>query len=302
VNVTTSHQAATATLHDGSTLDVQVHGDGPAVLLPVNPHPVTGEKAEQLRQYGTDPDLGPSLIRGLQDSFRVVAFDYEGHLFGTPKPETLTPENVAADLLTVADAAGAHRFAYYGYSWLAMVGLQLALRTDRLRALAMGGYPPLSGPYREMLRVTTAGNRMAGGETPEMPEAPPTLAADESGWSAEDSAKWSASGLSKAQTRQFVTLYEALQDFDDRAAQSAIRCPRLCFAGARDEVEYGPEWGGVRVSLVRPLVERRAELEALGWEVRVLDGLDHSGAMHAARVLPLLRPWLTAVLLPSTAA
>jgi hypothetical protein len=39
-------------------------------------------------------------------------------------------------------------------------------------------------------------------------------------------------------------------------------------------------------------VNRRAELEALGWEVRVLEGLDHIQAMQAVHVLPILRPWL----------
>ena len=114
-----------------------------------------------MRQYGTDPALGQSLIKGLSDAFRVVAFDYEGQCLRTPKPDTLTPANVASDLLAVADAAGADRFAYYGYSWLAMIGLQLAIRTDRLLALIMGGFPPLNGPYEEMLRVTTATYEMA---------------------------------------------------------------------------------------------------------------------------------------------
>ena len=36
--------------------------------------------------------------------------------------------------------------------------------------------------------------------------------------------------------------------------------------------------------------------EALGWEVRVLEGLDHMQAMQAAQVLPILRPWLTSAL------
>jgi hypothetical protein len=48
----------------------------------------------------------------------------------------------------------------------------------------------------------------------------------------------------------------------------------------------------VRVDLACPVVGRRAELEALGWQVRVLEGLDHIQAMQAAQVLPILRPWL----------
>jgi pimeloyl-ACP methyl ester carboxylesterase len=136
-----------ARLHDASTIAVEVHGDGPTVLLPVNPRPVEGPQAEEMRRWGADPALGRSLIDGLGDAFRVVAFDYEGHVLQVPKPDTLTPANVVGDLLAVADAAGADRFAYYGYSWLAMSGLQLAIRTDRLAALVMGGYPPLDGPY-----------------------------------------------------------------------------------------------------------------------------------------------------------
>jgi pimeloyl-ACP methyl ester carboxylesterase len=104
----------------------------------------------------------------------VLAFDYEGHVLATPKPDTLTPVNVAGDILAVADAAGAERFAYYGYSWLAMGGLQLAIRTDRLWALAMGGYPPVDGPYAEMLQVTAAAHRCPPKRAPRRPPSEPT--------------------------------------------------------------------------------------------------------------------------------
>ena len=105
--------------------------------------------AEQMRAWGADPHLGHTLATGLADAgFRVIAADYERHLAQHPKPGTLTAAGAAADLLAVADAAGAARFAYYGYSWLALAGLQFAIRTDRLSALAMGGFPPLGGPYR----------------------------------------------------------------------------------------------------------------------------------------------------------
>jgi pimeloyl-ACP methyl ester carboxylesterase len=278
-------------LHDASTIAVEVHGDGPTVLLPVNPRPVEGPQAEELRRWGADPALGRSLIDGLSDAFRVVAFDYEGHVLAVPKPDTLTPANVAGDLLAVADAAGADRFAYYGYSWLALGGLQLAIRTDRLAALAMGGYPPLDGPYAQMLKVTEATHELAvaNAASPPSPAAtsPPTAEpSDAPDWSQVEMT------LTEPQTRQFVTLYQALQGFDDRAAQAQVDCPRLCFVGSADEITYDERWGGVRVSMAGPVVSRRAELEALGWEVRVLDGLDHMRAMQAGQVLPILRPWL----------
>jgi pimeloyl-ACP methyl ester carboxylesterase len=279
-----------ARLHDASTIAVEVHGRGPTVLLPVNPRPVEGPQAEEMRRWGGDPALGRSLIDGLSDAFRVVAFDYEGHVLQVPKPDTLTPANLAADLLAVADAAGADRFAYYGYSWLALAGLQLAIRGDRVAALAMGGWPPLDGPYAEMLKVTRATHEMAvaNAASPPPPPEPSGQAPEEIDWSQVQVT------LSEGQTRQFVTLYEALRDFDDRAAQARLTCPRLCLVGSADEITYEQRWGGVRVSIAGPVIGRRAELEALGWQVEVLEGLDHTRAMQAAQVLPILRPWLLA--------
>ena len=80
------------------------------------------------------------------------------------------------------------------------------------------------------------------------------------------------------------------------AAQTQLGCARLCFVGSADEITYDERWGGVTVSMAAPVIGRRAELEALGWEVRVLEGLDHTQAMQAAHVLPILRPWLTSTL------
>lgn len=274
-------------LHDGSEIDIDVRGAGPTLLIPVNPLPIEGPQSEQMRRWGADPALGRTLIDGLADDFRVVAFDYEGHVLDAPKPETLTPDTVTADILAVADAVGADRFGYYGYSWLAMAGLQLGIRTDRLSALAMGGYPPIDGPYAEMLSVTTATHEMATAG----PNAPAIEgSSDEFDWSAVEVS------MSPAQTGQFATLYAALQGFDDHAAQARLRCPRLCFAGSADEIDYGPKWGGVHVSMAGPLVRERAQLESLGWQVRVLDGLEHTQAMQAAHVLPILRPWLATAL------
>ncbi|NUT31775.1 MAG: alpha/beta hydrolase [Hamadaea sp.] len=274
-----------AKLHDGAAIPVEVSGGGPAVLLPVNPIPVTGAKADELRAWGVDPALGRTLIDGLADAYTVVAFDYEGHVLAHPKPATLTPDAVAADVLAVADAAGVDRFAYYGYSWLALAGLQLALRTDRLTALAMGGYPPIGGPYAEMLQVTRATHEEALHPAPT-----PAAAAD---WNANpDDFDWSTVEMTMTpdQTRQFVTLYTALDGFDDTRVR--LTCPRLCFAGSADVIAYGARWGDARVDIAGPLLTRGAELAAAGWQVRVLDGLDHTAAMQPGAVLPILRPFL----------
>ena len=273
-----------AVLHDGSTIPVTIHGEGPALLLPVRLEPYAPADAETMRKWGGDPDLGPALVRGLSGSNRVVTADYEGHRMAHPAAETLTPDNLAADLLAIADAAGADVFGYYGYSWLALSGLQLALRTDRLRVLAMGGFPPLDGPYRSMLAVTRAAHAMSGQEPD--PAWVPVDDAEPGDW---DSA---AVQTTEAQTRQFVTLYEALQDFDDSAAAVPRGLPRLAFAGADDQIDYSPQWGGVQVRIGEPLSKHQEELIAAGWDVQVLPGLDHLGAMNSSVVLPILTGWL----------
>jgi pimeloyl-ACP methyl ester carboxylesterase len=225
-------------------------------------------------------------MAGLAPKFTVVAADYEGHRLAHPAPDTLTPANLARDLLAIADAAGVDRFAYYGYSWMAMVGLQLALRTERLTALVMGGFPPLGGPYDEMLRVARAARAMA--DDPVAGKGPDVTPGD-----------WEHVRVQNdvGQTQQFVTLYEALANFDDRDSLE-LDVPRLCFAGAEDQIDYGAAWGGVRVAMAGPLRDRRAELEAQGWTVRLLPGLDHSTAMHGRVALKVLRVALKCWLLP----
>ncbi|RBY76432.1 alpha/beta hydrolase [Geodermatophilus sp. TF02-6] len=274
-------RTSTARLHDGTQIEVVTVGRGPHVLLLVRPRPHDPDAATAMRQWGADPDAGATLVHGLADTRTVVAADYEGHRLASPAPDTLTPDAVAADLLAVADAAGAERFVCYGYSWLALAALQLAVRTDRLTGLVMGGFPPVGGPYAEMLAVTRAAHAMAVAQSdaaaPDGPEVEP--------------GDWSAVRVQtgSGQTRQFVTLYEALQDVDDAAASARLDVPRACFAGELDVIEYGPDWGGVRVAIGEALARYRDELQAAGWAVELLPGLDHLTAAHGDVVLPLLR-------------
>lgn len=276
----------TATLHDGAKIDVEVSGSGPAILLPVNPIAITGKEAEEKQKWGVDPALGRHLIDGLNDAFTALAFDYEGFRMQHPAAETLTPDNIAHDFLAVADAAGVGKFAYYGYSWLALCALQLGIRTDRLWALVMGAYPPIDGPYKEMWAVTKATYDMA---------LHPKKQAYPAAQKSEDEYDWDSAELSLSgeQTKQFFTLYNALQDFDDRAAQSKLTCPRLCFVGSNDIQEYSEKWGGVTVDMATPLVKKADELQRYGWDVRVLEGLDHISAMQPANVLPVIKTWLS---------
>jgi pimeloyl-ACP methyl ester carboxylesterase len=281
-----------ATLHDGSEAEITVQGDGPAILLPVSVAPVTGEAAEQLRQWGADPALGATLAARLAQFCTVVACDYESALARVPKPGSLTAAAVAADLLSIADAAGCDRFAYYGYSWLALAGLQLAIRTDRLTALAMGGFPPLGAPYPAMLTVTEATARMAAEAAARPGGAPdPGQGGGTAGdWDSVDIA------LTEAQAGQYVTLYQSLRGFDERAALARVTCPRVAFAGDADDISYGPRWGGARVEIGSALRRHQQDLRDAGWTVTLLPGHDHLQAMQAGAVLDVLVPWLRAAL------
>jgi pimeloyl-ACP methyl ester carboxylesterase len=277
-----------ARLFDGSSIEVLTLGTGPHLLLPVRPRPHDDDTAATMRQWGADPDAGPTVIRGLADICTVVAADYEAHRMAHPAPGTLTPDTIAADVLAIADAAGASTFALYGYSWLAMSAFQVALRTSRVTGLVMGAFPPTDGPYAGMLAVTRAGHAMAVAES-----LSPT--ADDFEIAPGD---WESSRVqtSPEQTQQFVTLYEALQDFDDAAATRQLGIPRLAFAGELDNIEYGPRWGGVRIAIGDALTLHREELENAGWAVDILPGLDHTTAMHGDVVLRLLRRWLPVAL------
>lgn len=141
-------QIKLVTLSDGSTLEVGLTGkpSGPILMLPIAKKSVTGQEAESLKMWGVDPELGKHFVEGLSDLFQVLHFDYEGHRFQHYQPDRLTAEYIVLDFLHIADQMGVDTFSYYGYSWLALAGLQLALRTNRLESLIMGGFPPYEGP------------------------------------------------------------------------------------------------------------------------------------------------------------
>ena len=104
----------------------------------------SGQTRGAYREKGTGPALifgDGALMDRFTDSYRVVLPDaFQG------AAESFTADRWCADILAIADAAGVERFAWYGFSFGAVVGLQLAARTDRLSALICGGWPPLGGP------------------------------------------------------------------------------------------------------------------------------------------------------------
>ncbi len=279
-------------LMDESELKVGLVGNPKfkTIMLPVAKESVYGKEAESLKLWGVDPELGKHFIEGLQDKFQVLYFDYEGHRLKHPNSEHLTAENIVKDLLVIADKMDVKKFSYYGYSWLALVGLQLGIQTDRLESLIMGGFPPIDGPYKEMLIVTNktyeqSKNNQNSSVFNEQDESKSQEKVD---W---DNIKVK---LDTNQTKQFVTLYKNLKEFDNREIQHKLAIPKLTFAGEKDTIVYGKNFGNVTVDIVGILQKNKQELKHMGWDIEILEGknMNHTKAMQPITVLEVIKPWL----------
>lgn len=284
------------TLVDGTELKVGLVGNpnSQTIMLPVAKESVYGEQAEALKLWGVDPELGKHFIEGLVDTFQILYFDYEGHRLQHSNAEQLTPDNIVNDLLAIADEMNVRKFSYYGYSWLALVGLQLAIRTGRLEGLIMGGFPPLKGPYKEMLTVThKAHEQVVTNQGASVYDEQDEMDPEQVDW---DNIEVK---LSTDQTKQFVTMYNYLKDFNDQAIQQLLTIPKLAFAGGQDTIIYGENFGGVTVDIAGILRRNKQELEHFGWDVEILtgSGMDHTKAMQPITVLPVIKRWLERSLL-----
>jgi pimeloyl-ACP methyl ester carboxylesterase len=226
------------------------HGSGPVLIIgsPISSSSAPGaERTEPIRA---------GYLNRLTDYYRVILMDYPS---ADEDASSFTPERVTADMLAVADAAGADRFAWFGFSWGGVVGLQLAARTNRLTALICGGWPPLAGPYASTLATAEA------------------LAVKVPG------------------ARMMVTYYRALQDWAEREAVSSLTVPRMTFAGSQDTIF---DAGSGKTTPIGPLIaQHRAKLEKIGWTVRLVDGYGHELVNRPDMVVPLIREFLDPILL-----
>jgi len=208
-------------------------------------------------------------LRRLTDRYRVLVMNYpdpehtgardaqEQEPVGSG--ELFTIGRVCEDMLAVADAAGFQRFIWWGFSWGGLIGLHLASRTDRVAALVCGGWPPLDGPYAEMLEAM---RRLAADSPADRP----------------------------APQRPFLSFYESVQAWPEEQYVAALRCPRLTFGGTADELEIA----GVQLRLFARLDARRTELQRLGWSVVEIQNQDHSIYRHPDVIVPAVRDFLDA--------
>ena len=216
-------------------------------------------------------DLQPVLdgyLQPLLDRYRVLLVDYPS-IGGSRDiaPQALTADRTCADLLAVASAAGFDRFAYWGYSWGAAVGLQLAARTNRLSALVLGGWPPLGAPYAGILQATRL--KQANPE----PSSLKVL-------------------RSKEQYRQWETWYESVQGWPEARSVEGIGCPKLLYFGSDGDLVEA----GIPIRIASIIRERRADLLEQGWTVHEIAGQGHGVCMAPELVVPPVRAFLDRVL------
>ncbi|MBS0421290.1 MAG: hypothetical protein JSR66_26520 [Proteobacteria bacterium] len=242
----------------------EVHGRGKPLFLGF---PIFASYAQIFgAEQGTT--VRNAFLERLTDRYQVLLIDYPS-IGGsrTIAPTELTAERVYRDHLAVADAAGFERFAYWGYTFGAATGLQLATRSDRLTAVVVGGWTPLGGPYEQMAR----GAKVHIGNPP---AASRVVLRD------------------PGQYAQWATFWDSLRDWPEATEIAKIRCPRLAFAGSNGDTEAG----GVPIRYASILAARRAELAALGWSVVLFEQQGHGVGLDAARVVPAVRKFLDSVL------
>jgi pimeloyl-ACP methyl ester carboxylesterase len=201
------------------------------------------------------------------DKYRVLIADYpySGRSDALPNPALFTAQQVADDYLAIADAAGMTQFAIAGYSWGANSALQLATRTSRLTALAVGGWPALGGPYADLLETSQQ------------------LAALDI--------------LHLTGADKYVTYYQSLLSWPESAAVAALSGPRLNYVDSRDNgaplgIQLGNLFAG-STDLIGPFRANRATLDALGWQtVEVQSYLGHTGGLLPSIACPVIRAFL----------
>ena len=199
----------------------------------------------------------PGYYDQLTDRYRVVVIADVATDNSPANIASLTADHVCSDILAVADAAGVDRFAWFGFSFGSVVGLQLASRTSRLSALVCGGWPPLGGQYAETLAYVEA-EAAQGRATPAL------------------------------------TFYRSIRGWPEREAVSKFACPRMAFAGNKDEFVAG---AATRIRIGPLIAEHRAELERMGWTVQLIDGFGHELGGRPDAIMPIVGRFLDPILL-----
>ncbi|MDT9600601.1 alpha/beta fold hydrolase [Sphingosinicella rhizophila] len=249
------------TAADGTEIWFATHGDPLRPALFLGPH--------FYASFGrTDGDDTDKWIDGLKEDFFLIVADYPRGFgrTGNPLGMDFTPGIAAAEYERIAEAAGVERFGWVGYSYGGAIGVQVACRSDRVSALAVGGFPPLDAPYQDMVDITTrmaTAMEAAGGVDPKL--------------------LWSSVGF-----------YSPLPQWPEDEEMAKLEIPRMAFMGTED---IGVPLHGVDLPLAAILREAEPAMKRMGWQVAWLEGQDHVTTIEAAVSLPAVRDFFRKSLL-----
>jgi pimeloyl-ACP methyl ester carboxylesterase len=229
---------------DGAELYFETRGD------PSNPAIFMGPHFYASREAGEDSRTG-RWVRCLERRFFLIQADYPRGIGRTLLDGTAcSPDLVVADYGLIADAAGVGKFGWLGYSFGGAVGIQLACRSSRLSALAVGGFPPLDAPFRRIIRMAAEMSR-----SQDATRRPTDL----------------------AMLQATVDFYTPLVDWDGGPAIARLAMPRLAFMGVLD----GADGAETSAPLADCLRAGEPMLRDQGWRIAWLPGLDHAGAVRS---------------------
>lgn len=128
------------TLPDGATLNYEIAGDGPPLLL------ITG----------TTASIGlwtPAVLEALAAEHQVIAYDHRGMGGSSPSTDPVTTASLAADAAALLDALGIGAAHVIGWSLGSTVAQELALaRPDLVASLVLyGTWARVDGFQRSVL-------------------------------------------------------------------------------------------------------------------------------------------------------
>jgi pimeloyl-ACP methyl ester carboxylesterase len=248
---------------DGVAIAYETFGAGPPVILL---HGGGQTKAAWIE---------PGYPARLAERFQVIAMDVRGNgESGGPRdPAAYAPARMCADVLAVADACGAQRFALVGYSMGGNIGRYLAAASPRIERFAMIGVgfgPGAGGAFRERLETMLApfGPALAAPDDPAAVDALP----------AAQQAQWRDPRMGP-----LVALFAALMDYPPLEPE-ALPSPTLWLVG-----------GGNEVGALAEVERLRDRLPATNVRLEVVGALDHAQELTAIdEMLPPLERFLAA--------
>lgn len=241
----------------------EVHGRGVPLLLGF---PVLASYAQVFGAEGA-ATVQQEFLKRLTDRYRVLLVDYPS-IGGseTVPPTQLTLDRACTDLLEAADAAGFERFAYWGGTFGAVVGLALAARTTRVSALVCAGWPPLGLDYADLVRG-------ARGQLADPPVHARVML------------------RSPAQYAQWLTFYASVPADWDATVTARVRCPRLLVYGADAETSVGD----VAIPIAELVRRHAATLADRGWQVHEVPGRGSTLILEPQALVPPARRFLDSV-------